>query len=404
MIKIKNINIVFLILLGSICLTSCSKVEKASEETVYVSEITSTTHETSEIITETSIIESSVIDTNENNLNTIKIAFGGDTFMDLAFGDAADSYGADFSWTDISPIFKQADIGFVNLETSVSLQGASQKPSGFGFRTNPDKLKGYVNAGITVVSGANNHVRDYGVEAFSDTIKYLNQEGIAHVGIGENFEGARKPVFIEQNGVKVGILGYSSIIPNNEWLATATSSGLAGITKDTIQDFLDDIKKYNDECDVLIISVHWGIEHTQSVTDYQKSLAKQMIDNGADMILGHHPHILQPIEFYKDKPIFYSLGNLIFLKQDDNAGKTAVFEVDFDKNGFVKGKMYPVFIQYCKANLLDESNEMKLEILANVAEISKPYGTGISKTGEISKTLFDDPPIYYPRELSSISE
>jgi len=324
----------------------------------------------------------------------IRIAFGGDTFMDMVFEEYAELYGVDYAWNDIAPIFQNSHIGFVNLETSVSTVGQSTKREGYGFQTLPDKLEGYKNAGINVVSCANNHVGDYGIQALEDTMRHLDTYDIACSGIGSCLDDVRKPVFFECEGIKIGILSYCEIIPDKSWVAGAYSPGFSGITEETLELYLEDIEKYDSQCDILIVSVHWGIEHTQEVTVTQKELARKFIDCGADMILGHHPHVLQPIEFYMGKPIFYSLGNLIFLKQDDFAGRTAVFRAEFDKNGFVEAKMFPVNISGCKANILPESSVLFNNILANMAEISAPFGTGISKYGEITPYLCDDPPEY----------
>ncbi len=324
----------------------------------------------------------------------IRIAFGGDTFMDMVFAEYSDLYGVDYPWSDIAPVFNNSDIGFVNLETSVSRNGESLKREGYGFRTSPDKLEGYKNAGISIVSGANNHIQDYGAISLTDTMKHLDTYKISYTGIGNNLGEARRPVFFESEGIRVGFLAYTEIIPFQSWTATDNTAGFCGITNETLPLYLEDIKKYDAQCDILIVSVHWGIEHTQKITNYQQELAHKFIDSGADMILGHHPHVLQPIEFYKEKPIFYSLGNLLFLKQDDFAGRTAVFRAEFNKDGFVSAKMFPVYIKACKANMLSEDSLLYNNILANMSEISAQFGTGISKYGEITPFPCDNPPVY----------
>ena len=120
--------------------------------------------------------------------------------------------------------------------------------------------------------------------------------------------------------------------------------------------------------------------------------------------MGHHPHVLQPIEFYNEKPIFYSLGNLLFLKADDKAGRTAVFRAEFSKDGFISAKLFPVNISGCKANILAEDDMIFNNILANMSEISAPFGTGISKLGEITPYLNSDPPQYIPEPTPDTDE
>lgn len=373
----------------SISLVSCSKIEPAAidnDPPIESSEATSTSSSEIAEVTIPSTVASGVV----------RIAFGGDTFMDMMFAEYSNLYGVTYPWEDIAPIFQNSDIGFVNLETSVSTQGSTTKPEGYGFRTSPDKLEGYHFAGINAVSGANNHVIDFGRIALADTMYYLNEYDIKYTGIGSNLEDSRQAIFFEENGVKVGVVAYSDILPSTSWVATNDQSGFNGITAETLPLFLSDIKKFDKMCDVLIVSVHWGVEHTQVVSSRQKELSRLFIDNGADMILGHHPHVLQPIEFYNEKPIFYSLGNLLFLKADDKAGRTAVFRAEFNKDGFISAKLFPVNISGCKANILAEDNMIFNNILANMSENSAPFGTGISKLGEITPYLNSDPPQYIP--------
>ena len=110
-----------------------------------------------------------------------------------------------------------------------------------------------------------------------------------------------------------------------------------------------------------------------------------MIDAGADIVVGHHSHVLQGIEFYKDKPILYSIGNFIFLKNDDLCGRTGIIELTLDKEGFIKGKFYPVNIQYCKANLLNKEEGRGKEIIDMLRDLSASFGTIINEKGEIQK-------------------
>ena len=120
-------------------------------------------------------------------------------------------------------------------------------------------------------------------------------------------------------------------------------------------------------------------------SEKQRELAYAMIDAGADIIVGHHPHVLQGIEFYQGKPILYSVGNFIFLKNDDLCGRTGVFELTLNKEGFKSGKFHPVNIQYCKANLLNVNEGRGKEILDMLRELSSPWGTIINENGTITR-------------------
>lgn len=315
---------------------------------------------------------------------TARIAFAGDTTQSDVFGEVTDTHGTAYPFEDVAPIFRGADLAFVNLETSVSTRGESEKPEGYGFRSDPAHLEVYRQAGIDLVSCANNHTRDYGTEAFTDTLFHLGEIGIDQVGAGETLSEAGRLALYDLNGIKVGFTACNMINMNPTWYAEEDRAGIRCVDFADCADYLAEIAAYDGLCDVLFVSVHWGIEYTNAITSEQSDFAHLLCDSGADVILGGHPHVLQPIEHYNGSMIFYSLGNFLFYKMDDEAGKTAVFEIEIDKNGFRGGKLSPVFIQYCKSNLLAESDPMYEEILTLVRTISAPYGVSVGEKGEIT--------------------
>ena len=317
---------------------------------------------------------------------TAIVAFAGDTTQSDVFAEATSWRSMSYPFEDVDHIFENADISFVNLETCVSDRGESEKKEGFGFRTEPKYLEVYTSAGIDIVSAANNHVRDFGMDALHDTFSNLTGHGLDYVGAGENLTEAQKLVTYEVNGITVGFTACNMINMDPTWYATDERAGLNCVDFAESQPYLDLIKKYDGQCDVLFVSVHWGVEYTNAITEEQEQFAHLLCDNGADVILGHHSHVLQPVESYKNSMIFYSLGNFLFYKMDDYAGQTAVFEIEIDKNGFLSGKLSPVFISNCKSNLLSEEDEMYGEIIELARRISEPYGVRISEDGGIEKT------------------
>jgi LAS superfamily LD-carboxypeptidase LdcB len=144
--------------------------------------------------------------------------------------------------------------------------------------------------------------------AFKDTITRLRNTGIEYVGAGMNKDEATSPIIIEKNGTKFGFIGFSDVGPN--WLPAGKNT--PGILLASDPDFENIIKNAKAKCDVLIVSFHWGIEYKKIHNKRQETLAYKAIDNGADMVIGHHPHVMQDTQVYKDKPIVYSLGNFIF--------------------------------------------------------------------------------------------
>ena len=289
--------------------------------------------------------------------STVRICIGGDTSIDSEFADAARRWGVDYPWKEVSQVFNEADISVVNLETCVSERGVSEKREGFGFRTPPDMLEGFVNAGIDLVCLANNHTRDYGMDALVDTFSHLAEYGIGYFGAGHDKEEAGGLTVKEVNGVKVGFAGCNYIYLSSDCAADVGHPGINMVYKlddERTAWFLDRIKEYDSQCDVLIVFMHCGTEEVFDVGSYQKRLARALIDSGADIVIGAHPHTLQPIEFYNGKPIFYSIGNLIFWHVDDEIdGLTCIFDITIDKDGFKSLRLHPLFIKNYKVYYLE---------------------------------------------------
>jgi len=188
------------------------------------------------------------------------------------------------------------------------------------------------NAGFNVMSFASNHTYARGEEGIIDTIKALKSKNIACIGAGKNIDEATKPEIFEKKGNKIGFLAYCSVVPPGAW-ATAHKAGLAPLRvstsyeqidwqpgspplthskchQDDLAGMIDDIKKLRKQVDVLIVSMHWGVHMVPGlIAEYQIEAGHAAIDAGADLILGHHAHILKAVEVYKGKAIFYSLCN-----------------------------------------------------------------------------------------------
>ena len=202
---------------------------------------------------------------------------------------------------------KRVDILFGNLEGDVSDKG-NNVGSQYSFRMDPAILPVLKEAGFDIVSFANNHVGDWNIKAFKDTLARLNETGILKVGAGLNKSEAREPIIIEKNGVKFGFLGFSDVGP--DWIQAKENS--AGILLASDPNLAEIIQEAKTQCDVLITSFHWGIEYKTIHNQRQEKLAHTAIDAGVNLIIGHHPHVMQDIETYKEKVIVYSLGNFIF--------------------------------------------------------------------------------------------
>ncbi|MBI2121366.1 MAG: CapA family protein [Candidatus Wildermuthbacteria bacterium] len=205
---------------------------------------------------------------------------------------------------------QKADFVFANLESVISDKG-EKVGSIYSFRANPRAMEGLARAGIDVVSVANNHSFDYGGEAFADSISRLKKAGILYAGGGFTNAEAHSLAMKEINGTKIGVLGYTAV-GSALWQATEQTPGIAWIDGTNLQRLKNDIANAKRETDILAVSLHAGDEYTDSPNEFQKLFAKTAIESGADLVIGHHPHTVQPVEQYNNGWVAYSLGNFIF--------------------------------------------------------------------------------------------
>lgn len=210
----------------------------------------------------------------------------------------------------IADTLQKADLVFGNLESVISDKGQNLG-SIYSFRASPKTLEGLIFAGFDILSVANNHSLDWGIEAFVDSMVRLRQAGIATVGGGTTKEQAHTPVIKEIKGTTIGFLGYSNL-GSPLWQAMEHTPGIAWVDENTLLEFQKDIQRAKNEVDVLFVSIHFGEEYQKEPNLVQQILSKAAIDAGADVVVGHHPHVTQPVEHHNDGWIAYSLGNFVF--------------------------------------------------------------------------------------------
>jgi poly-gamma-glutamate synthesis protein (capsule biosynthesis protein) len=215
-----------------------------------------------------------------------------------------------FPFEGIADYFKAADVVFGNLEGQISDKG-NKIGTVNSFRVEPKAIDGLKYAGFNVLSVANNHSFDYNTAALEDSFNRLKEANIEYVGGGFNREEAFKLKVIEKNGVKIGFLAYCSVGAKG-WVATDNMSGIAFISEEDMEEIKSDISKAKEQVDVLFVSSHYGDEYQTEQNESQTTMYRAFIDAGADIVLGHHPHVVQPIEEYANGWIAYSLGNFVF--------------------------------------------------------------------------------------------
>lgn len=229
----------------------------------------------------------------------------GDLMLHSRYDEIASHNGTDFVFEKVSPVLKQSDILFGNLEAVLSPEGEAV-PGKLCLRGEGHYLQALKKHNFSILSLANNHTFDFGLSAYADMESQLDSLGIVAVGAGQNLDTSRQLKIIERDGIRFGFLAYSSRTTNGSAYADEESPGVAPLDVDLV---VEDVLRYQSEVDHLIVSLHWGVEYAEYPTPDQMKIGHRIIDAGASLIIGHHPHIIQGYEKYKDGVILYSLGN-----------------------------------------------------------------------------------------------
>lgn len=245
--------------------------------------------------------------------NNLSLVFAGDVMLGRlvdqhqSHGTAANVFG------DTLGILRSGDISIVNQEFAITGGQQKIKPEKvFHFRAGPWAASALKSAGIDYVSLANNHVLDYGVAGLEDTLNILDRKKIYHAGAGKNLALAAAPVVLQASGKKVGIISFTDNMA--AWQAGSTRPGInylpvANGSLNVLKPQIQSLKEQH--VDLILLSIHWGGNWDRSPPAHHQVLAKAALDAGVDIIHGHSGHVIQGIEIYKGKPIFYSLGDLI---------------------------------------------------------------------------------------------
>lgn len=268
----------------------------------------------------------------------LKVVAVGDIMLDGTARPVFAQYGYDHAFVEVKRFFTGAQIVLGNLEGPLTTRGTAE-PKTYAFRSPPDKVSRALKAaGFTVVSLANNHTLDYGVEGLTDTMAALDAVGIAHKGAGHNLVEARRAVFQNAAGRRVALLAYSLTLPE-EFFAGTNRPGTAFGHEAHVR---ADIAAARRHADIVLVSFHWGQEGKTALRDYQVQIGRAAIDAGAAAVLGHHPHILQAVERYKHGVILYSLGNFTFGSYSKDAKVSAVAELLFDQDRVQTLRLHPI--------------------------------------------------------------
>ncbi len=221
-----------------------------------------------------------------------------------------------------------ADIFMVNQEFPFTGRGTAAADKQFTFRVPESRMHIMQEMGVDIVTLANNHILDFGTEGLLDSCRALDEAGILYVGGGEDFNRASALKTIVIGDRIIGFLGTSRVYMDASWAAGNSHPGVFSTYDTTLP--LKAIEEARSQCDYLVVYVHWGVEREETPKEYQINMGRAYIDAGADLVVGSHPHVLQPVEEYKGKTIVYSLGNFVF---GSSIPRTALLKVVWGQDG-----------------------------------------------------------------------
>lgn len=311
----------------------------------------------------------------------VTIGFCGDVMLGRLVNETIDRTAFDYPWGNMLSLLQQNDVNVINLETTLT-HSNNIIPKVFNFKATPDKVQSLILANITVCNLANNHILDFSIEGMQETIKTLDQAGIAHVGAGNNITQAAQPTIIEHNNIRIGIIGYTDNEPT--WHATDVKPGTNYVHVGDINTVQQQVNALKGSVDIIIASIHWGPNMRDHPTQEFIDFAHAMIDAGINIIHGHSAHVFQAIELYNNGIIMYDTGDFV----DDYAvdaqlrnDHSFLFIIHLDKDGIQKLRLVPTLISNMQVN--QAVGSQKEWCIRRMQELCAPFGTIINKNGNV---------------------
>ena len=321
----------------------------------------------------------------------LRIAAVGDIMLGGTGTPEFQRFGYDYPFEKTSVLLKQSHIVFGNLEGPLTHADHAPVAKKYLYRSPPEKVApALLNAGFNVVSLANNHAMDQGAEGLRHTLDALDLVGIKHTGAGMNLAEARKPAIIESRGARVAFLAYTLTFPEEFW-ATADRPGSPFGHETQVR---ADIVAAKSQADIVLVSFHWGQEGKTELRDYQRSLGRAAIDAGAAAVIGHHPHVLQGVERYKNGVILYSLGNFAFGTYGPEAFRSAIAQLTFRDKKLAEGQLNPLNVRNAEVvfQALPLTGKEADKVVTELQQLSQPLNTRLeNRNGVAVLTLHGKP-------------
>ena len=272
----------------------------------------------------------------------------GDVMLAQSIGRRIVRNGPLAPWRKVMHYFEEADLVVANLECTVSNRGTPW-PKTFTFRAPLKAADSLVAAGIDIVSLANNHALDYGITAFQDTMRLLDERSIEYAGGGQDRSEAYAPLIVEQNGLTLAFLGY--VMPlsgrpafnTRQWAAETDKPGLAIGTPEVVARAVAAVR---DSVDAVIVMVHGGTEYSRGPNRRQREFAAAAMGAGAKLLIGHHPHVLHGYVRTQTTFVAYSIGNFVFDYFTGRMNDTAILDVTLSAEGVESFDWIPIRIRH----------------------------------------------------------
>lgn len=299
----------------------------------------------------------------------------GDIMLIAEAANHLERYGPGYPFGPVGDFIRSADLAFGNLEMPIC--STNERIPFFpdvcpDFHCPPQTAEALRVSGFDVLNLANNHMMDWGAPGLRETVASLQNAGLQTIGAGETLREARMPAVIYRKEFKVGFLGYG--VPG-AWNATESGPGIAPINRDLI---FEDMRMLGDDVDILVVSLHTGI-----LSDYpnpeDRRMAKELVDHGASLILGHGPHVIQGLEIYNNGGIAHSLGNFIIDLSSGNVqsdmaiqeqGESIILDVDLTETGVSSMNAFPIQVSE-SFQTVPAANDDSLRILSRVQALSE---------------------------------
>ncbi len=266
----------------------------------------------------------------------------GDVNLDPAYTPVFAVNGYEYAWSELDGLFLEDDLTVVNLECAPTDVGIAERKE-YVFRCPTESLASLAGAGVEAANMGNNHSGDYGREALIDGRAQLLAAGVAPVGAGADAAQAGLPAVFEIEGWRVAVVGFGGVFPHPGWFATADTPGMRN--GDDIPSMIEAVEAADDVAEIVVVTIHWGVElDTRPRTD-DVERARAMIEAGADVIFGHHPHRLQPYEIVDGSAVFWSLGNFVWPRQSIAGATTGIARAIVHPDGTIDTCLIPAFIE-----------------------------------------------------------